>query len=249
MDRWKYFSITHKFHTLMNPMSEQKVDELIRLLGVFPESHIIDIGCGKGEFLLRIAEKVQINGIGVDLSPYVIKEAKIRSNERLPDAQIKFVESEGKAYLETVKDQFDISSCMGASWIFGNHENTLKALINVTRKHGMIIVGEPFWIKQPTQWYLEMAEVSYNDFGSHAQNIEVGEKLGLRPIYALTSNLDEWDRYEKLQWLGVDNYVMDNPEDSDNDELLAKVSNFRNAYIKEGRDVFGWGLYVFRKLD
>lgn len=249
MDIWKYYNITHKFHTLMNPQSEQKIDELIYLLDIAPSSRVIDIGCGKGEFLIRLADKVSINAIGVDLSPYVIKEARERTDTRVPNAQIKYVEQDGKSYLESLSEKFDLTICMGASWIFGNHEGTLKALASITNRNGIIIVGEPYWIKQPTQWYLDSSQMNYPDFSSHVQNIEIGEKLGLRFIFSIASNLDDWDKYEGLQSLGADHHLVNNPQDPDNEELLEKVSTYRTAYLREGRDVFGWSLYVFRKLN
>jgi hypothetical protein len=32
MDRWRYFDITHRDHDIMNPMSSEKLDEMIGLL-------------------------------------------------------------------------------------------------------------------------------------------------------------------------------------------------------------------------
>lgn len=249
MERWKYFGITHKFHTMMNPMNDIKIDELIRLININPKSRVLDIGCGKGEFLIKLAKKVSIKASGVDLSPYAINEARERTTKAIPNAQIEYIENDGKKYLEKVSEKFDLSVCMGASWIFGNHKGTLEALTSVTKKNGIIIVGEPYWIKEPSQWYLDISEVKIDDFASFSRNVEIGEELGLRPIYTLASNLDDWDRYEMLQSLSTDDYVINNPEDPDNEELLSKVSKYRTAYIREGRDVLGWALYVFRKLE
>lgn len=247
MDRWKYFDITHRFHTLMNPQSEEKVDELINLLQIKPNSRVVDIGCGKGEFLIRLAEKAKISGVGVDLSPYTIKEARERTEKRGTDAEIEYVESDGKAYLEENDDEFDLSICMGASWIFGGYEGTLKALTKNTKPGGIIISGEPYWKKQPSQWYLDITEMSYSTFGTNAQNMELAEHLGLKIIYALHSNLDDWDKYEGLTWRGVDDHMQRNPGDPDNEEILKWVKKDRTAYIREGRDVLGWAIYVFRK--
>ena len=121
--------------------------------------------------------------------------------------------------------------------------------MSITIKDGIILVGEPYWIKQPTQWYLDKAEVKHSDFATYGKNIEIAEELGLRPMYALASDLDDWDRYEGLTWRGADYHVQNNPDDEDNQELLDKVSSDRAAYIREGRDVLGWAMYVFRKLD
>ncbi|MHA2004378.1 MAG: SAM-dependent methyltransferase, partial [Candidatus Thorarchaeota archaeon] len=72
MDKWKYYDITHKHHVLCNPMSEEKFGRLCQLLNLLKDTRILDIACGKGEVLVRLAEKYGISGVGVDLSPFCI---------------------------------------------------------------------------------------------------------------------------------------------------------------------------------
>ena len=57
LDIWKFFGITHKNHVVCNPMSTVKIDEMIELLKLDSESWVLDIACGKGEMLTRIAER------------------------------------------------------------------------------------------------------------------------------------------------------------------------------------------------
>jgi 2-polyprenyl-3-methyl-5-hydroxy-6-metoxy-1,4-benzoquinol methylase len=53
VDTWKFFAITHADHIVCNPTSIGKLDELIALLDLLPGLRILDVGCGKGELLLR----------------------------------------------------------------------------------------------------------------------------------------------------------------------------------------------------
>ena len=57
MDTWKFFAITHADHVVCNPTSIGKLDELIAMLDLPPRPRIFDVACGKGELLLRIAER------------------------------------------------------------------------------------------------------------------------------------------------------------------------------------------------
>ena len=75
MDRWKYFSITHRDHVLCNPTTVEKLDELIGLLQLDRGASVLDIACGKAEVLVRLAEAYDINGVGVDKSPFFIADA------------------------------------------------------------------------------------------------------------------------------------------------------------------------------
>ena len=76
MDIWKYYDITHKKHLVCNPMNKDKLEGLFSLLDVKPGSKVLDIACGKGEPLIRLAELFNISGTGVDLSPYCIKDCE-----------------------------------------------------------------------------------------------------------------------------------------------------------------------------
>ena len=57
MDMWKFFNITHRDHIICNPMSPEKIGQLIALLPLKPGARVLDIATGKGEFLIRLAEQ------------------------------------------------------------------------------------------------------------------------------------------------------------------------------------------------
>src|SRR5712691_9221089 len=95
MDRWKYYDIIHQRHVVMNPVDETKLERLYDLLELRPNARVIDIGCGKGEMLIRLAEKYDIKGLGVDMSPYCIREAQKRKHQRTPQASLTFLEMDG----------------------------------------------------------------------------------------------------------------------------------------------------------
>ena len=173
--------------------------------------------------------------------------ARAKKNIRVPKADLEFLEMDGADYLPEEGRLFDVSSYIGASWVYSGHEGTLKALSEVTKPGGLVIVGEPFWLGKPSGKYLESQEVKKEDYGTHLSNIDTGESLGLTCVYTLVSNHDDWDHYETLQWLALDNYIRINPEDEDIPDLVHKSSIFKRGYIEEGRDILGWSIYVFRK--
>jgi hypothetical protein len=88
--------------------------------------------------------------------------------------------------------------------------------------------------------------VTRESIGTHAANVEEGERRGLALIHTLVSNQDDWDRYEGLQWYATDEYSGDNPDDPDLPELVRRVEKAKAAYLRWGRDTLGWAIYVFR---
>lgn len=248
MDTWKFFDITHREHTLCNPMSFDKFDRLIALLRLAPGARVLDIATGKGEFLVRLAERYrQITGTGVDLSPYFIEEARKKHRERLPDAALTFVEMNAAEYVPEAPESFDVAACIGASWIYGGHRGTLKALYGMAAKESWIIVGEPYWRREPEKEYLEAIGETRDNYGTHSENAEAGRELGLEAVHTLVSSKDDWDMYEGLQWYGAIDWASSNPDDPDVETVLKRVRDGRAAYLKWGRDTLGWAIYLFKK--
>src|SRR5512139_3338905 len=86
MDTWKFYDITHHDHVVCNPTSEEKLARLVGLLRLSPDARVVDIACGKGEFLVRLAEAYGIRGTGIDLSPFCVADARKRLQARAPGA-------------------------------------------------------------------------------------------------------------------------------------------------------------------
>ncbi len=248
MDRWKYFDITHREHVLCNPMSVEKFEELIALLRLKPGARVLEIATGKGEFIIRLAERREIEGIGIDLSPYCVSDAEKKCKERVPNAQLTFLEMDGANYKPDEPESFDLVACIGASWIYGGHKATLKALKEMAAPESWVVVGEPYWRQEPAAEYLEATGEERNMFGTHYENVQAGQELGLELVYTLVSNPDDWDRYEGLQWYAATEWAGEHPDDPDVGEVLKRVKENRANYLRWGRDTTGWSIYVFKKL-
>lgn len=248
MDMWNFFDITHREHVICNPLSIEKIDQIISLIPLKAGARVLDIATGKGEFLLRLAERYrQINGIGVDLSPHFIADVRRKHADRVPETQLCFLEMDGADYVPKTQESFDLVACIGASWIYGGHRGTLNALKKMAAPQSWIVVGEPYWRHEPEKEYLEAIGVSRNDFGTHYQNAEAGREQGLELVYTLVSSQDDWDRYEGLQWYAAEAWASDNRDDPDVEAVLKKVRENKAAYLMWGRETLGWAIYVFMK--
>jgi len=246
MDMWKFFDVTHRRHVLCNPTSEEKLTRLVDLVRLPTAARVVDIACGKGEFLIRLVEAYGVRGAGVDLSPFFIAEAKRRLEARVPQAEITFTEMDGADFKPDKPHSLALASCIGASWVFGGHGQTLDALVAMVEPDGWVIVGEPYWLREPTDEHLQTTGLTRDAFGSHAENVEAGERRGLELVHTLVSSKDDWDRYEGLQWLAMAEYARTDQDDADLPELRERVAKEKSVYLKWGRDTMGWAIYVFR---
>ena len=247
MDMWKFYDITHREHVVCNPTSEEKLARLVDLLRLPTDAHVVDIACGKGEFLIRLAEAYDARGVGIDISPFFIADAERRLRARAPSAGIAFRQMDGADFKPDEPHSFDVASCIGASWVFGGHTGTLDALISMVKPGGWVIVGEPYWLQEPSQAYLDASEVTKEDFGSHFSNAEAGQRRGLDLVHVIVSSKDDWDTYEGLQWYATVEYARARPADPDLPTVAKRVGKAREVYLRWGRDTLGWAIYLFRQ--
>lgn len=246
MDRWKYYGITHADHTIMNPMSLAKTRELVELLRLPGGGRVLDVACGKAEFLCLVAERYEVTGTGLDLSPFTVGEARKNVSARDLSRRIELLQMDGVEYRPNGLEGMVMASCIGASWIYKGHRGTLEALVKMVQAGGLVVTGEPFWRKEPDPEYLELTGQRAELCGSHAGNVQTGLDVGLSFLYSVVSSEDDWDRYEGLQWQAAERYAAAHDDDPDVEELVRTARNNRDAFLRWGRGCLGWALYLFR---
>lgn len=245
MDTWKYFAITHADHVICNPLGSERLDEVVGLLELPPGARTWEAACGKGELLVRLAERYGTGGVGVDTSPYELRVARKRAAARVPAADLEFVEGDAAAHVPG-SGSVDVAVCLGASWIWGGHRGTLRVLREVARPGGLVLVGEPHWRRAPDPAYLAAAGFAADTFGTLAENAMAGADEGLTLLYVAVSAEADWDRYELLQLRAAERHARSTPDDPDLPELLARIRADVDAYLRWGRDALGWAVYLFR---
>ena len=248
MDRWKFYAITHQDHVVCNPTSVERLDELIGWLDLRPGASAWEAASGKGELLVRLAERYGIAGVGVDRSPFEVAVARERAATRVPAADLTFIEGDAGVH-EPGGGSVDLAACLGASWIWGGHEGTLTALARVVRPGGLVLVGEPYWKQQPELPYLEATGLGADLCSDLHGNVAIAERLGLRTLAVLPSRDEDWDRYESLQIRAAERYAVAHPEDPDAPGIRAEQRRAFEAYLRWGRDTLGWAMYLFRVDD
>ena len=84
IDRSRASAIGHGEMPFHNPISASAVDALIDLLPLEAGDAALDVGCGRGELLIRIAEASGAHGFGVDSSEEQIARARHEAATRVP---------------------------------------------------------------------------------------------------------------------------------------------------------------------
>ena len=178
MDTWKYRGITHLDHLVCNPTSEAKVDELVELLDLKPGQRVLDVACGKAELLCRIAERWGADCVGVDISPWEVKAAHEKIGARNLSESVDVFEGDGAEY-EAPDHSFELAMCIGATWVWGGYRGTIDALSKLTAPGGLIAIGEPFELQEPTPEHAAADPEFVASMVSHAENVEIAKAAGM----------------------------------------------------------------------
>src|SRR5438045_957088 len=153
MNPFRFTTIAHRDHLFCSPMSSTKADELVELLDLPAASRLLDVGCGKAEFLLRAVERYGSTGVGVDPNGEFLDTARAGAVARGFPARMEWHEAR-VAEVELAPGSFDLALCLGSSHAFGSLPQALAALAALVAPGGQILIADPYWRKEPDPDYL-----------------------------------------------------------------------------------------------
>lgn len=245
----RFHEIAESSHRLLNPFNMDKIALIGEICGLKEGQRILDLACGKGEMLSQWARTHGILGVGVDISTVFIEAAKERAYLLDVGDKVNFVLGDAADYPQE-HHQFDVVSCLGATWIGNGLVGTLNLMKSaLPTGGGLIVVGEPYWHRPATDEVAGALDVSADDFASLGGTLERIESAGFELLEMVLSNGDDWDRYVAAQWLAAAQYLDENPDDPEADELREWTAHARRGYLMYGRDYMGWGVFVLRPAD
>jgi ubiquinone/menaquinone biosynthesis C-methylase UbiE len=233
-----------------NPISEGKMNGYIKTLEFAAGQTVIDVGCGTGEVLIRLAERYQIRGRGIDISRPHLDVARERSFQRNCTSAVEFVDADARSF-SVEPDSIDLTVCLGSSHAFGlgsdAYRRALESMRTWLAPRGLILIGEGYMKQPASPEYRQLLGESLPDEMTHATNVAVGQNLGLIALAAWTSTLDEWDEFEWSYQRIVERKASVNTYDQALLDRLVRRREWMDAYLRWGRDTLGFGVYLFQK--
>ena len=139
-ERFRIFEALHHAMDICNPMTKGDLDCLVDALDPSDGERALDLACGHGELLLRMAARSSIEGMGVDLSPWVIARAAAKTGSASLPGSITWCV--GQARTAGTDTSWDIATCLGASWVWHGFPGTVRALASRIGPGGRIAVGD-----------------------------------------------------------------------------------------------------------
>ena len=233
-ERFQPYEPLHHLQEICNPMSDEELDRVIAALAPMSGHHVVDIGCGPGELLLRIAARHDVDAVGVDRSPWMITRAHERSRTRPLRGRVEWWLGDGTG----VGDgrEWDLAVCLGASWVWHGFAGTARALRNRVRPGGRIAIGDLRLRAGADPALLPGSVLTGGD------QLEAMETLALDPIVELVSDDASWRAYHERVIANAELYAIG----SEGDPLWDRRDLARDWMedFERDRQVMTWSVWV-----
>ncbi|MFI8321535.1 SAM-dependent methyltransferase [Streptomyces sp. NPDC085529] len=230
--------------TFHGPLSEERAESLVRRIAAAGPADVLDIGCGWGELLLRVLDAVPgAKGVGIDINAEDLARGRALAAERgLADRSL-FVEESARG---TGRGPVDAILCLGSSQALCDPEQhdpaeALRELRRLVRPGGLVVLGEGFWERTPTE--AELAGMwpgaATGDHLPLGGLVDLAIEAGFRPAWIETAGRDEWEAFESGYRYDTELWLAAHPDHPLAAETRERVDRQRSSWLNGYRNVLG----------
>jgi SAM-dependent methyltransferase len=242
----RFYEIAEAEHRIQSPITEEQLLLLGEMCHADKSTRLLDLACGKGEMLCQWALNYGVIGVGVDISHVFIEAARTRGFDLAVWDKVSWVKGDAADYPADFH-QFDIVSCLGATWIGGGLLGTIELMrIPLHDAGGMLVIGEPYWHEIPPDDVYAALEIEHDTFDTLEGTKERFKSAGVELVDMMLATHEGWDGYMEKQFKTVDKWLENNPYDEDADSLRKWIDNAQKTYNEYGKPYMGWGVFVLR---
>jgi SAM-dependent methyltransferase len=230
VDRAAVSRIAHGELALYNPLAEADLDEAIGLLALEPRARVLDVACGTAEVLRRIAARWGVEGTGYDQDAELIERARTAA----PGLNLMVAD-------QPPPGPFDLAVCIASSHALGGFPDALARLRELVTPGGQVLLGEGYWLREPTPEYLDsLGGATPDELADYGGLFSAAEHAGLTPLWSCVASERDWDRYEWTQVL--------NAERHSGEQLRERAAAARKRLtLPGGRQTLGFALVLLRR--
>ncbi|MGY3334829.1 SAM-dependent methyltransferase [Streptomyces filamentosus] len=231
--------------TFHGPLSEDRAERLVRRIAASRPADVLDIGCGWGELLLRVLDAVPgAKGTGIDINAEDLARGRALAAERgLADRAV-FVEESARG---TARGPVDAILCLGSGQALCDPElpydpaEVLRELRRLVRPGGVVVLGEGFWERTPTE--AELAGMwpgaRVDDHLPLGDLVDLALGAGFRPAWIESASREEWEAFESGYRYDTELWLAAHPDHPLAAETRERVDRQRSGWLNGYRNVLG----------
>lgn len=125
-----------KYDGLEGRLSRRFYRLLLNQVKLFPGAIVLDVGCGTGTMLRKMADIYQIDGYGIDMEENMIAEAR----KKCPEMTIQISKCENMPFND---QSFDVITACMAYHHFSNQEGFAREASRIIKPGGYLYIADP----------------------------------------------------------------------------------------------------------
>src|SRR5271168_5256094 len=216
MNLFEFYATLERYHTIMNPTSPEKLDLATSYCAIRDGMRVLDVGCGKGWLMRRLAKRFNIQVTALETNPTFAAEARHLVAAEGLTHRVQIVEGPALDF-RAEPASFDVVMCIGASFALGGFEPALDWMGHAAKRGGAIALGEVFAKELPYPPEVPRggrADLDYPE-RSLLTTVETMRAHGMPLRGLVEASVDDWDRYHSLHWQAGMDWALEHPGDPD----------------------------------
>ena len=246
----RFTVIAHGDRRVLGPMSAERLDTVVARTPLTRDDHVLDLGCGKGDFLTRLlARWPESTAEGFDRNPWFLRDARAIAESAGVARRVSFVETDAPGALISDRS-VAIAVAMGAAGIVGDHAATVAGLARAVQPGGVVVFADGIWNREPPVSGLASFGMTRDELPDGPEGFAaLGVAAGLDVLEVDVVDDTEWDAYEDAYAGAVERWAAANPADPDAEPFLERARLFRSSFAEWRRDAMGFAVARFRVPD
>ncbi|HSV39845.1 MAG TPA: methyltransferase [Nocardioidaceae bacterium] len=220
------------------PLSDSRANAMVARLAAAGPTSIVDVGCGWGELILRLAAvlpEADLRGVDTD--------ARLLDRGRANALQRGLVVRFDNLPADQLTGSADLVICIGSSHALGaTIPEALAALWPLVAPGGRLLYGEGTWEEVgPIDHSLVWDDLP--ELPSVAGLVDLAVSAGFRPVWTEVASQDELFAFESGFLADIEEWLVQH----DDPALRAKNDDHRNRWLHGYRNGFGFAFLMLGK--
>ena len=207
---------------------------------------VLDVGCGKGELLLRALQHVGGAARGIEPNPAFAAAARSRARELGLTAHVTIEECRWQD-LPAPPARVALAICTGSVHAFGSLGDALRALHAIVVPRGLALVAQGYWKREPAPEYLTALGSARDEQDDWDGTLARAEASGWRVRHAHASTREEWDDYERAYAANVHAWCAAHADDPDAPAFAERITRWSALVERYGLETMGYALLLLQR--